>query len=70
MSQTFKVSLLTISMLLAGLGALATVAAAQEHEHPAARPAARGPAPGRAVDGRGQVLDARYNHGRYYPPAG
>jgi len=22
------------------------------------------------VDGRGQVLDARYNHGRYYPPAG
>ena len=22
------------------------------------------------VDGRGQVLDSRYNHGRYYPPAG
>ena len=22
------------------------------------------------VDGRGQVLDARYNHGRYYPPLG
>ena len=21
-------------------------------------------------DGRGQVLDSRYNHGRYYPPAG
>jgi hypothetical protein len=24
----------------------------------------------RAFDGRGQVLDSRYNHGRYYPPAG
>jgi len=22
------------------------------------------------VDGRGQVLDSRYNHGRYYPPVG
>lgn len=30
-----------------------------------------GPAPGRsAYDGRGQVLDGRYNHGRYYPPMG
>jgi hypothetical protein len=42
---------------------------------------ARVPAPGRpsvsrpsigrpAFDGRGQVLDSRYNHGRYYPPMG
>ncbi|HEY1315281.1 MAG TPA: DUF6515 family protein, partial [Steroidobacteraceae bacterium] len=23
-----------------------------------------------AYDGRGQVLDSRYNHGRYYPPMG
>jgi hypothetical protein len=23
-----------------------------------------------SFDGRGQVLDGRYNHGRYYPPAG
>ncbi len=34
------------------------------------------PSPGRAglgrpaFDGRGQVLDGRYNHGRYYPPVG
>lgn len=29
------------------------------------------PGPGRpAFDGRGQVLDGRYNHGRYYPPVG
>jgi len=24
----------------------------------------------RAFDGRGQILDQRYNHGRYYPPMG
>ena len=33
-----------------------------------------GPRPGGegrpAFDGRGQVLDQRYNHGRYYPPVG
>src|SRR5579859_4377056 len=23
-----------------------------------------------AFDGRGQILDQRYNHGRYYPPLG
>src|SRR5262249_9213780 len=34
------------------------------------RPAPR-PLPARpAFDGRGQVLDSRYNHGRYYPPVG
>jgi hypothetical protein len=27
-------------------------------------------APGTRPDGRGQVLDQRYNHGRYYPPTG
>jgi hypothetical protein len=44
----------------------------------ARRPEGRGPearqgrpeAGRRAFDGRGQVLDGRYNHGRYYPPAG
>jgi Family of unknown function (DUF6515) len=40
---------------------------------PAARPSpgAR-PLPGArpSFDGRGQLLDARYNHGRYYPPVG
>ncbi len=29
-----------------------------------------GARPGREIDGRGQVLDQRYNHGRYYPPVG
>ncbi len=38
-------------------------------------PAAVRPGPGPGVarptfDGRGQVLDQRYNHGRYYPPIG
>jgi len=37
----------------------------------APRPVERPVAPGRpAIDGRGQVLDARYNHGRYYAPVG
>jgi hypothetical protein len=47
--------------------------AADEHER-AARPPERTEgrgAPARpALDGRGQVLDSRYNHGRYYPPVG
>jgi len=35
------------------------------------RPAAVRPGPVRpSIDGRGQVLDARYNHGRYYAPVG
>jgi hypothetical protein len=43
---------------------------------PAARATTRpntppGPPAGRpSYDGRGQVLDSRYNHGRYYPPPG
>ena len=55
-----------------------TAALADEHDH--GRPENRSTgrpgavAPGRAaapsLDGRGQVLDQRYNHGRYYPPAG
>lgn len=39
-----------------------------------ARPAAPRPSGGSvarpAFDGRGQILDQRYNHGRYYPPIG
>src|ERR1700685_3391818 len=53
------------------------VSAAADQTRPEGRPAAHGapsrPAPGRPggqMDGRGQVLDARYNHGRYYQPAG
>lgn len=38
---------------------------------PAAGRPAFGPGPARpSYDGRGQVLDGRYNHGRYYPPRG
>jgi hypothetical protein len=33
---------------------------------PAFRPGSERP----SFDGRGQVLDGRYNHGRYYPPRG
>ena len=62
---------------LLGVQALHIAAAADEHERarverPEGRPnAVRGPGPGRPTfDGRGQVLDGRYNHGRYYPPFG
>jgi hypothetical protein len=48
---------------------------AQEHGQPRGEPASRAaPRPAGAarpaLDGRGQVLDQRYNHGRYYPPVG
>ncbi len=48
--------------------AVARPAAAQPAPHPntAAAPVSARP----SVDGRGQVLDERYNHGRYYPPVG
>jgi hypothetical protein len=62
---------------LLGVQALHTAAAADEHERarverPEGRPnAVRGPGPARPTfDGRGQILDGRYNHGRYYPPFG
>ena len=51
---------------IAGIGLLAlyaTQAGAEEHGFGGGRPEARGP-------GRGQVLDSRYNHGRYYPAFG
>jgi hypothetical protein len=81
-----KVALLSVSMLLWGLQAATGAAAADEREHgrpepraevrgpqgrPGPGPGRAGPAAGRATfDGRGQVLDERYNHGRYYPPIG
>jgi hypothetical protein len=71
-----------LASLLSGLAALA-VAHGDEHDHgrpseraepraaPRAAPRAPQVAPARpAFDGRGQVLDSRYNHGRYYPPVG
>ncbi len=52
----------------------ASTAAHAGDEHDRARPAERAaprPAAGRpGFDGRGQVLDGRYNHGRYYPAIG
>src|SRR5580698_10446988 len=74
MNKTAKISALSLSILLLGAGAAQLAAAADEHARPEAtradRPQAR-PAPGRpGFDGRGQVLDSRYNHGRYYPPFG
>ncbi|MGO8857112.1 MAG: DUF6515 family protein [Steroidobacteraceae bacterium] len=82
MSHRARTALLSVSMLLAGMHLCVPAAAADERERPRAqiRPEARpegraaprtGAGPARpALDGRGQVLDQRYNHGRYYPPAG
>ena len=43
----------------------------QPRGEPAPRAGQRPAPPSRpAFDGRGQVLDQRYNHGRYYPPVG
>jgi hypothetical protein len=74
MSQTLKIALLSISVLLGGVQASTLAAAADEHDRgraDARAPAAPRAGPGRpAYDGRGQVLDSRYNHGRYYPPMG
>jgi hypothetical protein len=59
--------------LLLGLSTLALAYGGDEHGRPGERSepraAPRGPARP-ALDGRGQVLDSRYNHGRYYPPVG
>jgi len=84
MSQSLKMALLSTSLLSLAIAVGQTAAAADEHGRPEARPEARpevrGPVPGQGrptfapsrptFDGRGQVLDARYNHGRYYPPVG
>jgi hypothetical protein len=79
MSHRTKVALLSLSLLLTGwVGSLAT--AADEHGHGEGRPEGRpGGAQGRpavvsprqglaarpAVDGHRQILDQRYDHGRY-----
>ncbi len=82
MSHRAKNALLCASVLLAGGHFSVPAMAADEHERsraegrPEARPAGRSaPRPDvgaarPAFDGRGQVLDQRYNHGPYYPPAG
>jgi hypothetical protein len=58
----FGVLALTASVLLALLSG-STAAAGEER-------GAFGRSGGRVIDGRGQVLDSRYNHGRYYPAIG
>lgn len=57
---TLPGALLLGALLLTAHGA---AAAAEPHERPG-RPG------GRVSDGRGQVLDNRYNHGHYYPATG
>lgn len=80
MSPQAGTALLCLSMLLAGMHVAVPAAAAEEREQP--RPQSRAaPRPGAVparpafggrgqVDGRGQILDQRYNHGHFYPPAG
>jgi uncharacterized protein DUF6515 len=80
MNQTLKIALLSVLVLLGGVQASTLAFAADEHDRgraevrapvAAPRPTPGRPAPGRpAYDGHGQVLDSRYNHGRYYPPMG
>lgn len=83
MLRDVRFLLLSAALCLAGAQGGAIAAAADDHGRPEARPAApsgrpaaaSGPRPGvtavrAAPDGRGQILDQRYNHGRYYPPVG
>jgi hypothetical protein len=80
MKQTSKFVLLSLSALLLGAPVM-QIAAADEHGRPESarpepgRPQGRGPMPSRPGadargNARGQVLDGRYKHGRYYPPMG
>jgi len=80
MSRALKFAAIA-GLLMVGVQA-GSLASAEEHDRARAEPRAeaRGPGPERggprpgaarpSFDGRGQVLDSRYNHGRYYPPMG
>jgi hypothetical protein len=71
--KSVRIALLPFAVLLLwGTQAIIVPAAAQEpRPHAEPHPSATHPAsPRPAYDGNGQVLDARYNHGRYYPPPG
>ncbi len=86
MMKISKIAALSVSILVFGAGAIQIASAADDHGRPEPsreqreRPDNRAPSqnrpgqfrgPGRpGFDGRGQVLDSRYNHGRYYPPFG
>jgi hypothetical protein len=75
MNKTSKFALLCALAVFFGQG-LQMAAAADERGRPEparaepGRAQGRGPAGRPAVDARGQVLDGRYNHGRFYPPMG
>ena len=83
-SQVVLLSVFTL-LWGAGAGTLAVAGDEHDRgrdEHDRGRVEARSAAPGRptsprpgqpprgSFDGRGQQLDSRYNHGRYYPPVG
>jgi hypothetical protein len=74
MNKTSKFAVLCASAVFFGQGL--QMAAADEHGRgePAraepGRPEGRGPAGRPGFDARGQQLDERHNHGRYYPPMG
>jgi hypothetical protein len=79
MNKTLNIALLSASLLICGIAtsSLAVAAEEQNRARPEGRPPAARPAPAArpgaarpAFDGRGQILDSRYNHGRYYPPMG
>jgi hypothetical protein len=64
MNHATKLGLIALTAaLLLGSQAGSPVKAAEEHAH-IGRPGTR------VMDGRGQVLDSRYNHGYYYPALG
>jgi len=78
-TRTVQMALLaTFAMALLGTRSVSAAEEPRPRAEAAGRPApARSPAavrpgaPGRpVVDGRGQVMDARYNHGRFYAPVG
>jgi hypothetical protein len=64
-----RISLLGLSLMM-GAQMLTAAHAADEHDHPRPERAAPHPAAARPDAPRGQVFDARYNHGRYYPAVG
>jgi len=74
MRYRLQVGAVALAFALVGSVALA----ADDHGRPEpraeGRPGMAAPRPGAGpsgrIDGRGQVLDQRYNHGRYYPPVG
>jgi hypothetical protein len=75
--NALRTALLSLAMLGGALVCMVPAAAQEPRPHSEARPpstSARSapPRPNErpAYDGNGQVLDSRYNHGRYYPPPG